>query len=355
LFDLTPALTLARADAERHVAAIFSSGRFILGDQVQGLEREFAAAMGGVAAVGTGTGTAAIELCLRAAQLPTGAEVVVPANTSLFTAQAVLSAGFALRFADVDPATLQLTAASAAAAWTPRTAAVIAVHLFGNAAPVAELAALCQARQGILIQDACQAHGLCVAGQPLTHFSPFTAYSFYPTKNLGGVGDGGAVVTTPELAAHIRFLRDGGRDNDQYARHPGINSRLGELQAAYLRALLPHLAHWNQHRARIAAIYDQALASVAPVPRTASVHHLYVVRTPLRDPLRAYLREQGIETGVHYSIPLHAHPAFSPRATWTDLPVAETAADQIVSLPIGPHVSPEMAHHVAAQMERFFA
>lgn len=361
LFDLAPVLERSRAQAMLNSASVFKAGRFILGKQVRSFEQELANAFGSTVAIGVGSGTAAIELCLRALRVAPDQDVIVPANTSLFTAQAVLAAGARVRFADVDPHTLQLTAETAAAAWTSSTAAIIGVHLYGNACPLGPLSDLCRERGVPLVQDACQAHGLRYQGQPLTTFSPYTAYSFYPAKNLGGVGDGGAVVTSsPELADHFRLLRDGGRDSDQWARIPAINSRLSELQAACLRAFLPHLEHWNMHRRRIAQVYEEAfrgVPGVTPVPHEGeSVHHLYVIRTARRDELREHLRSTGIETAVHYPNPLHQHPAFAVRGSWAAEPCeAARACKEILSLPIGPHIQEDTALHVAAQVGRFFA
>lgn len=347
-FDLRPVLSRAEAAIEANLAAMHASGRYILSEQVQSFETELAGAFGAGYAVGTGSGTAAIELCLRqAGVVRREQEVIVPANTSLFTAQAVLSAGASLRFADVDPETLLLTAETAQRAWTPRTAAVIAVHLYGRACELSRLARLCASRGAILVQDACQAHGLRIGGRPLTDFSPYTAYSFYPTKNLGCLGDGGAVVTnSAEIAADLKRLRDGGRQNDQLARVPAINSRLDEIHACYLRAFLPHLEYWNQHRNRIAAVYDSILQQRPAGPN--NVHHLYVIRARHRDQLRAALLAAGIETGVHYPVPLHLNPAFaSGQHPAGSLPCAEAACGEVLSLPIGPHIDESLAVQIA--------
>jgi dTDP-4-amino-4,6-dideoxygalactose transaminase len=352
-FDLRPVLSRAAAAIEENLAAMHASGRYILSEQVRSFEAELAQAFGAGHAVGTGSGTTAIELCLRqAGVVRRGQEVIVPANTSPFTAQAVLSAGASLRFADVDPDTLLLTAESAERAWTPRTAAVIAVHLYGRACDLAGLKRLCEERGAVLVQDACQAHGLRIGGRPLTDFSPYTAYSFYPTKNLGCLGDGGAVLTTSvDIAAELKRLRDGGREDDQLARVAAINSRLDELHACYLRALLPHLEHWNQHRSRIAAVYDGMLQS--PTRGLDNVHHLYIIRARNRDQLRAELLAEGIQTGVHYPAPLHLHPAFaSPEHPPGSLPHAEAACGQVLSLPIGPHIDESLAERIAESVRR---
>lgn len=359
MFDPQPALERARPSADRFTAQVYASGRFLAGDQVACFETELARAFSGTCAVACGTGTAALELCLRALALQPEDDVIVPANTSLFTAQAVLAAGARLRIADVDRDTLQLTARTATDAWSELTRAVIGVHLFGNPCPVDELAELCRQRGAALVQDACQAHGLRYHNRPLTDYSAFTSYSFYPTKNLGGVGDGGAVVTSnQELARDVRLRRDGGRDGDQLARLPGINSRLAELHAAHLRALLPHLEHWNTHRRALADLYRDMLQDVPGVRLVESgresVRHLFPIRSTRRQDLREHLSTAGIETGIHYEHPLHRHPAFAGRATWAAEPSnAARACQEVVSLPIGPHVREADVRRVAEAIRQF--
>ncbi|MES1257612.1 MAG: DegT/DnrJ/EryC1/StrS family aminotransferase [Acidobacteriota bacterium] len=354
MFDPEPALRRAEAAIDRNVADMRAAGQYILGAQVRSFEAELAAAFGAGYAVGAGSGTAAIELCLReAGVVRREQEVIVPAFTSLFTAQAVLAAGASLRFADVDAGTLLLTPEAVRRAWTKQTAAVLCVHLYGNVCRLDQLAAICQERRAVLVQDACQAHGATFGGRPLTDFSPCTAYSFYPTKNLGCLGDGGAVVTnSSRVARRIRLLRDGGRNGDQLARAPGINSRLDEIHACYLRALLPHLAHWATHRRGAGDVCDRILhgcEGARPVTSSGeSARHLYVIRAARRAALREALASRGIETGVHYPVALHRHPAFRKRATWLETPLeAERAAAEVVSLPSGPHVTEEEAAHIA--------
>jgi dTDP-3-amino-3,4,6-trideoxy-alpha-D-glucose transaminase len=353
MFDISPVLERARNRTSVNLAAMHAASRFILGDQARSFEEELAVSFGGDFAVGTGSGTAALELCLReAGVVRPQQEVIVPAFTSLFTAQAVLASGASLRLADVDPDSLLLTPESLERAWTPATAAVVCVHLYGHACRVDEIAELCRRRGATLIQDACQAHGLRYKGRPLTAFSSHTAYSFYPTKNLGCLGDGGAVVTNSRrVARRIRLLRDGGRDGDQVARAPGINSRLDEIHACYLRGFLPDLHGWTEHRRRIASHYEHNLRdcrAVRFVPFDAeAVHHLFVIRIGERDRLGRHLRSQGIEFGIHYPYPLHRQPAFRRRATWAKPPVhAETACREVLSLPIGPHVDEDAVEQV---------
>lgn len=352
MFDAKPVLERAAPEIARNLAAMHAAGSYVLGEQVERFEKELAAAFHAGHAVGVGSGTAAIELCLREAGLVrSDQEVIVPSFTSLFTAQAVLAAGARVRVADVDPETLLVSPETLRTAWTPRTAAVVCVHLYGEVCRVDEIAALCRERGATLIQDACQAHGATYGGRPLTAFSPYTAYSFYPTKNLGGVGDGGAVVTdSARVARRIRLLRDGGRASDQVARAPGVNSRLDEIQACYLRAMLPHLAYWSGHRRKLANAYRTAGIRLTGAAAN-SAHHLYVMRTRRRDSLRRELAAEGIQTGIHYPVPLHWQPGFWGRASCGAVPkVAELASQEVLSLPGGPHISESDAEFIAERI-----
>jgi dTDP-4-amino-4,6-dideoxygalactose transaminase len=360
MVDLRPLLAATEPAWRANLAQLFARMQFVLGEQVAAFERELAAAWGAGFAVAVGSGTAALELSLRAVGLgQSGAEVLLPALTSPFTAQAVLAAGCRPRFADVDPETLLLDPGDTEARIRKRTAALLPVHLYGQAGPLAELAKIARRHGLCLLQDACQAHGV-EAGRPLTRFSPAVAYSFYPTKNLPCLGDGGAVLTgSRAVAGRLRRLRDGGRRGDQVSRIQAVNSRLDEMQACYLRAFLPKLAEWNADRARLAALYDEALAGcpgVRPVVRGAgSVCHLYVVRAARRDRLRQHLAKHGIMTGVHYAVPLHLQPAFADSGMKRGgLPVAEQACREIVSLPLCPYMPGSSVEEVAEQVRKFY-
>ena len=357
MVNLQPVLDRSKARVQTNLEAMYRQGQYITGPQCKAFEEEFAAFTGGSHAVGTGTGTAAIELCLREAGIVRREQkVILPSFTSMFTAHAVLAAGATPRIVDVDPETLLIDPAAVARAWTSGVAAVVAVHLYGQPARLSELTALCRDHGAVLMQDACQAHGAQHEGLPLTHFSNYTAYSFYPTKNLGALGDGGAVVTADSrIARRARMLRDGGRINDQIARAPGINSRLDELHCCYLRAFLQDLDVWNQHRATVASAYTAALRgclgiALLPYP-PGSVHHLYVIRVHggRRAELRRALLAKGVQSGVHYPVPLHLQPGFRRHCEIAgSVEVSERAAAEVLSLPIGPHVSVEDAERVSA-------
>jgi dTDP-3-amino-3,4,6-trideoxy-alpha-D-glucose transaminase len=360
MVNLRPALRESSAAWRVNLHRMFERGQFIQGEQCARFEQEFAACQGAGVAIGVGTGTAALELSLRVAGVAEGPEVIVPALTSPYTALAVIAAGGVPRFADVHADSLLLDANDAGARLTDRVAAILTVHLYGNVCDLRALTDLARRTGTVLVQDACQAHGARFQGRPLTEFSGCAGYSFYPTKNLGALGDGGAIVTNrAAVARKLSLLRDGGRCNDQVSRVVGINSRLDEMQCCYLRAFLPHLADWNARRARVAAIYDEVLAGcpgIRPVARGAdSVHHLYVARAARRNQLRDFLLRNGIASAVHYPVPLHLQPAFQGSGLRRgDLPVAERACREIISLPLWPHMPEAVACRVAQTVRRFY-
>jgi dTDP-4-amino-4,6-dideoxygalactose transaminase len=343
--NLGPALAATRAGWRANLRRLFETGQFIMGEQVAEFEREFATAAGAKYAVAVGSGTDALELSLRAADLG-GAEVVVPALTSPFTAQALLAAGCTPRFADVDDRHLLLDPSFA----VKKARAIVPVHLYGQPYDCSLLP-----RGPIVVQDACQAHGAA----RFTRQSPLAAFSFYPTKNLPCLGDGGAVITdSKRYAGALRLLRDGGRRGDQTARIAAAHSRLDEIQACFLRAFLPKLSAWNKQRARLAALYDVLLAGcdgVRVLERCpGAVCHLYVIRARRRERLRAFLQKGGVSTGIHYPVPLHLQPAFREFGPQRGgMPVAERACREVLSLPLWPGM-PVSAVEAAALLVRQF-
>ena len=359
MVDLRPMLAETEPFWRANLGRLFERMQFVLGEQVAAFEHELAAAWGARFAVGVASGTAAIELGLRAAGLgSSGAEVIVPALTSPFTAQAVLSAGCRPRFADIDPVHLLMDPDSAEEHCGRRTRAIVPVHLYGQACEMAAFGELARRRGLTIVQDACQAHGARAGGRPLTRWSPTVAYSFYPTKNLPCLGDGGAVLTdSAKIAKALGSLRDGGRKQDQIARGPAMNARLDEMQACYLRAFLGKLREWNARRDRLARLYDEALTGSAAVTlvarREGSVCHLYVVRARHRARLRAHLGRYGILTGIHYPAPLHLQPAFRDCGSKRgDFPIAERACREILSLPLWPHMAVSAVEEVAARIRQ---
>ena len=363
--DLRSAHEECRPEFEQRLAEMFARSQWILGPEVAAFEREFAAFCGAPYCVGVANGTDAITLALRLRGIETpDQEVLTTPLTAPFTGIAILAAGAKPVFADVEEDTLLLDPQDAAARITPRTAALLPVHLYGQTCDLATWRDLAKRAGAVLIQDACQAHGALHGGRPLVAFSGLAAYSFYPTKNLGALGDGGALVLSSEAdAALARKLRDGGRVVGHVSELPGRNSRLDEIQAAFLRIALSRLPAWNEARRRLAAIYDEELAAIPaellrPVAHRAGrdhARHLYVVRAQERDRLREHLAANGVGCGIHYPVPLHVQPAFAACGFGPgDLPVAERAARDILSLPMGPHLAGEQARRVAALIRGFY-
>jgi dTDP-4-amino-4,6-dideoxygalactose transaminase len=338
------------------VARVLDSGWFILGPEGEAFERELASAGRARDAVGVANGTEAIQLALASLGVGEGDEVVTSPLTAAFTGLAVLATGARPVFADVDPATLNVNPEAVARAITPRTKALLPVHLYGHPADLDPLLELARERGLALVEDACQALGARYNGKAVGALSGIGALSFYPTKNLGALGDGGAVlVNDAALAARLRRLRNGGQSDRYHHAEPGLNSRLDEMQAAILRVGLGHLDAWNERRRALATIYLKELAGVdelvlpAEQPYARSNHHLFVVRHPRRDAVMAALRERGIATLIHYPIPLHLQGAFASLGGQRgDFPVAEKAADEIFSLPLYPELSDAQARAVAA-------
>jgi dTDP-4-amino-4,6-dideoxygalactose transaminase len=351
--DLKAHVGALRPQIDAALARVLDSGWFILGPEGEAFERELAAALQARQAVAVANGTEAIQLALEALGLAAGDEVVTSPLTAAFTALAVQRAGARPVFADVDPVTLNVSPETVARALTPHTRALLPVHLYGHPVDLDPMLELARGRGIPLVEDACQAIGAQYQGRPVGAISGIGALSFYPTKNLGAFGDGGAVVVDdPEIAARLRRLRNGGQ-SDRY-RHEvaGINSRLDEMQAALLRVKLGHLAAWTERRRALAARYHEGLAGAGvdlPVeqPYARAVYHLYVIRHPRRDALAAALKERGIGSLIHYPIPLHLQPAFAELGLRPGaFPVAERAAGEILSIPLFPEMSDGQAEAV---------
>jgi dTDP-4-amino-4,6-dideoxygalactose transaminase len=332
---------------ELHAAfeKVLGSRRVVLGPEVDQFEAEFAEVAGTRHAVGVASGTDALELALRALELPPGSEVLCPNLTAVATATAVIRAGLEPVFVDVEPETLTMSVERAADAINPETTAIVAVHLYGRPAPVGALTEL-----GVpVVEDCAHAHGLQVADRPAGSLGRLGSFSFYPTKNLGAFGDGGAVTTSdPELADRVRSLRAYGEGANGRVTRLGLNSRLDELQAAFLRVRLRRLRQDNKRRAEIAQSYDTALGRPSP----PGVHHLYVVRSPSREEVQDALGRAGVETAVHYPFVLSEHPEFAGARRSGGLEASEAAARTIFSLPCYAHLSRDEEQHVAAELER---
>jgi dTDP-4-amino-4,6-dideoxygalactose transaminase len=348
--------------ASDYLACLFDGG-YIGGPAVAAFEREWAAYCGVDHAVGVASGTDALQLSLTALDIGAGDEVVVPANTFIATAAAVVRAGATPRFADVSDDTLLMTPHTLAEAITPRTRAVIIVHLYGQLPDMAGILATAQ-RAGIaVIEDAAQAHGAEWGGRRAGSFGEAACFSFYPAKNLGAFGDAGAVVTSqPELADQIRSLANHGRSHGgSHYEHDrlGTNSRLDALQAILLSGKLARLDAWTERRIALASRYRDLLGSceftgnelklTGAAPLARHVYHLFVVRVARRDSVRAELARRGIQTGVHYPIPCHRQPPLR-RFAERSLPVAEQSAGELLSLPMFPHLTDRQVDFVCESL-----
>jgi dTDP-4-amino-4,6-dideoxygalactose transaminase len=336
---------------------VMRSGNYVGGRYVEAFESQWAEYCDRDYAVGVGNGTDALQLTLRALGVSRGDEVILPTNTFIATAEAVVRAGATPVFVDVDERTALLTADLLSASITSRTAAVIAVHLYGQPCDMDAIGAVAARAQVPVIEDAAQAHGAQWAGRKVGSFGVASCFSFYPTKNLGAAGDAGAVVTNDRaLASRIRSLSNHGRSESDANWHvvDGGNSRLDAMQAAILSLKLPHLDAWTKARSALADIYRERLAPAAAIglikqaPEAISAHHLQVVRVNERARVREYLASHGVATAIHYPVPCHRQPIFG--SSGVRLPVAEAAADEVLSLPLFPQLPEDTVEFVASTL-----
>jgi dTDP-4-amino-4,6-dideoxygalactose transaminase len=354
LFDTSSTIAPLRDELGAAIDRVLDSERFILGPEVQAFERELAAFTGAAHGVGVANGTDAITIALRAMGVGPGDEVVVPSFTFYASAEAIPPTGARPVFCDIDPATYCVTADTVRAALTPRTRAVIAVHLFGNVAPVAEIEAL-----GVpVLEDAAQAVGSDSAAGRAGGLGTASTISFYPSKNLGAFGDGGMVLTSDErIAEQARILRfHGSRDKVDYEQL-GYNSRLDELQAAILRVQLPHLEQWAEGRRRAGQHYEQAglgelVGLPQPVPGASPAWHLYVVSHPHVERLQAALGAAGVGYKPYYRTPVHRQAPMREWGAGLELPGTDEAARTHLAIPMSPVLSREQADEVVAAVRR---
>lgn len=352
-----------RVEIQEAINRVLDSAHYVGGEWVERFEEEFAAYVGARYAVALGSGTAALELVLRATGIGPGDEVIVPANTFFATAEAVTNVGATPVFADVDPRTLHLSAASAQSVLSSRTRAIIPVHLHGHAMDMTAIQRLAAASRLVVIEDGCQAHGAQLNGVRVGGSGLPTCFSFYPGNNLGAYGDGGAVTCDDAgLAQALRLLRGHGGPVDYEHMVVGTNSRLDAIQAAVLSVKLRRLEEWNLRRAEHAERYLRALDGSglqlpARAPAGAHNYHFFVIATPTRNALRAFLAERGIETGIHYPTPLHLTPAYQAfgHPGPGSLPVVERMARQMLSLPMFSQMTDSELAEVVIAVQEFIA
>lgn len=348
-----------QAEIDAAIQRVLASGRYILGGEVSAFENEFAEYLGAAHAVSTGNGTDALELILRALEIGPGDSVITAANTAVATVAAIELAGASPLLVDVDDATLNLTAAGVEQAIRQRpdlrVRAILPVHLYGQPAEMTAIMAVAQEHGLRVIEDCAQAHGAAIGGRKVGTFGDAAAFSFYPTKNLGALGDGGALVTNDaQLAERARELRVYGWRQRYVSERAGLNTRLDEVQAAVLRVKLRHLQAENARRRELARAYDDSLGQLLlrlPVAGADDEHvyHQYVVRTPARDSLGEHLRAREIETAILYPQPIHLQPAYRDRVPLAGLmPVSETAARELLCLPVHPWLRDDEAARVRA-------
>ena len=352
-----------QAPIQTAINRVLNSGTYILGAEVAAFESAFAEYCGDGHAVGVASGTDALILGLKALGIGSGDEVITVSHTAVATVAAILAVGATPVLVDVDDLYLTLDPAALDRAATPRSKAVIAVHLYGQAADLDPILSFARERKLALIEDCAQACGGRYQGRRLGSIGDISCFSFYPTKNLGAIGDGGIVLTRePEIAERVRRLRQYGWDDGRQTREPGLNSRLDPLQAGILRAKLPHLDEDNARRGAIARRYERGLEGLpVTVPRERAgaqhAYHLYVVACMQRDALMAYLAERQIGCAIHYPVPVHRHGGYAERTMLPTggLPVTERICHQIISLPLYPELSDPDVDRVIATMHEFFA
>jgi dTDP-4-amino-4,6-dideoxygalactose transaminase len=358
--DLKAQYSSIREEIQASVEAVFESAHYVGGEWVEKFEYEFAQYIGAKYAVAVGSGTAALELALKAANICSGDEVIVPANSFFATAEAVSNVGAKPVFADVNAETFHLDASSVERCINPKTRAVIPVHLYGRAVDLNQIEELAKEHSLQIIEDACQAHGARCDGVLIGGAGRLTCFSFYPGKNLGAYGDAGAITCNDsEHAQALRILRDHGSPAKYHHVVVGTNSRLDSIHAAVLCVKLRHLDEWNAFRVCHATTYRIGLDGCGIIlPKAVSEgghnYHLFVIRVAERDELQTFLRERGIETGIHYPVPLHRTLAYQSLGYRADgLPTAEKLANEILSLPMYPELTDEQINTVIKAIEDF--
>lgn len=343
------------------IAQVLDGMHLFLGENVQQLEKDFAKFCGAAHGIGVSDGTAALSIILRAMEIGPGDEVITVSHTFIATAEAIILSGATPVFVDIDPATYLMDVTQVEAKITPRTKAILPVHLYGQTVEMDPLMEIAK-RHGLrVVEDACQAHGAEYKGRKAGSLGDAAGFSFYYSKNLGAYGEGGFISTNDtELAIKMRKIRDHGSGVRYHHDLIGLNGRLDEIQAVVLRAKLPHLAGWNEKRREHAHLYNELLKDapvVLPTERTGNipVYHLYVISTPKRDEMQTFLKEQGIFTGIHYPIPVHLQKSMEFLGyKQGDFPVTEHVVSQILSLPMYAELIDDEIKYVADAVSAFF-
>ncbi|MCH7951974.1 DegT/DnrJ/EryC1/StrS family aminotransferase [Patescibacteria group bacterium] len=350
-----------KPEIDKEISKVLESGQYILGEQVQSFEREFAQYLGVNFAIGVGSGTEALHIALKAAGLGKGDEVITVSHTAIATVAAIEVAGANPVLVDIESDFYTINPNKLKKAISKKTRAIIPVHLYGQPADLAPIASFARQHRIHLIEDCAQAHGAMYKGKRIGSWGNLACFSFYPTKNLGAFGDGGAIVTSSKkLANTCRMLREYGWSETKVSSIPGWSSRLDELQAAVLRVKLRYLDKDNESRMKLAAMYDTLLAETDLIlpkkkARATHVYHQYVVRSERRDALRDFLMKKGIQTLIHYPIPVHLQPAYRGKVkTGGKLKETEHAANKVLSLPIYPELTQTQLRLVVKTIRAFF-
>ena len=349
-----------KEEIDAAIMRVLESGRYILGDEVRFFEEEFARYIGVNYGIGVGSGTDAITLALKACGIGPGDEVITVSHTAVATVAAIELSGATPVLVDISPDTYTLDPDLVEEVITPRAKAILPVHLYGHPADMNWIVPIAEDHDLYVIEDCAQSHGALFHGRKTGSLGDIAAFSFYPTKNLGAIGDGGMVVTDDvDLAEKVRLLRQYGWKERNMSIIPGMNSRLDEIQAAILRVKLQYLDNDNLKRRAIAHVYGQMLPSkdlVIPIEADTAFHvyHQYVIRTPMRESLKTYLASHGVETSIHYPVPVHLQPAYRERLSNHQISRTETICREILSLPMHPYMEEHDTSAISTLINGFF-
>jgi dTDP-4-amino-4,6-dideoxygalactose transaminase len=357
--DLKAQYQSIKPEIDAAIARVLESGQFVLGPEVAAFEQEFAAYCGAAECIALNSGTSALHLALLAAGVGPGDEVITVPFTFVASVAAVTYTGARPVLVDIDPRSFTMDPATIEAAITPRTKAILPVHLYGQSADMAPIMEIAQRHGLVVIEDAAQAHGAKYKGRPVGSIGDIGCFSFYPGKNLGAYGEGGAVTTNnPEYAHTIRMLRDWGQDRKYHHVLRGFNYRMEGFQGAILRVKLRHLDRWTEARREVVRQYDELLSdsgveTPTEMPWGRHVYHVYTLRTDDRDGLQAFLQAEGIQTSIHYPVPAHLQPAYADLGYGRGaFPRSERAAEQVLSLPLYPELSSQAVAEVAGAVKK---